>query len=89
MSVATLDRVTVEGHVSPGFGTVREVFTENFARRDELGGAWICRWTSPADSAKLLRPFVRASGRKEIQYCDRVDWDGRNACGVKRYWEWD
>ena len=39
MSVATLDRVTVEGHVSPGFGAVREAFTENFARRDELGGA--------------------------------------------------
>jgi CubicO group peptidase (beta-lactamase class C family) len=39
MSVATLDRVNVEGHVSPGFGTVRDAFTENFARRDELGGA--------------------------------------------------
>ncbi len=39
MSVATLDRVTVEGHVSPGFGTVRDAFTENFARRYELGGA--------------------------------------------------
>src|SRR5688572_6884321 len=39
MSVATLDRVTVEGHASRGFGTVRDAFTENFARRDELGGA--------------------------------------------------
>jgi CubicO group peptidase (beta-lactamase class C family) len=39
MSVATLDRVTVEGHVSPGFETVREAFAENFARRHELGGA--------------------------------------------------
>lgn len=39
MSVATLDRVTVEGHVSPGFEAVREVFAENFTRRHELGGA--------------------------------------------------
>ena len=29
----------VEGHVSPGFGRVREVFRENFERRHELGGA--------------------------------------------------
>jgi len=29
----------VEGHVSPGFEPVREAFEENFARRDELGGA--------------------------------------------------
>jgi CubicO group peptidase (beta-lactamase class C family) len=28
-----------EGHVSPGFETVREVFVENFTRRGELGGA--------------------------------------------------
>jgi CubicO group peptidase (beta-lactamase class C family) len=39
MSVATLDRVTIEGHVSPGFEVVREAFTENFERRHELGGA--------------------------------------------------
>ncbi|HEU5256132.1 MAG TPA: serine hydrolase domain-containing protein [Vicinamibacterales bacterium] len=39
MSVATLDRVTVEGHVSHGFETVREAFVENFVRRRELGGA--------------------------------------------------
>jgi CubicO group peptidase (beta-lactamase class C family) len=39
MSVATSDRVTVEGHVSPGFEAVREVFVENFVRRRELGGA--------------------------------------------------
>jgi CubicO group peptidase (beta-lactamase class C family) len=39
MSVATLDRVTVEGHVSHGFEAVREVFAENFTRRRELGGA--------------------------------------------------
>ena len=31
--------VTVEGHVSPGFETVREVFAENFTSRHELGGA--------------------------------------------------
>jgi CubicO group peptidase (beta-lactamase class C family) len=39
MSVATLERATVEGHVSPGFEAVREAFAENFARRHELGGA--------------------------------------------------
>jgi CubicO group peptidase (beta-lactamase class C family) len=39
MSVATLDRVTVEGHVSRGFESVREAFADNFARRGELGGA--------------------------------------------------
>jgi CubicO group peptidase (beta-lactamase class C family) len=39
MSVATLDRVTVEGHVSHGFEAVREAFVENFIRRRELGGA--------------------------------------------------
>ena len=39
MSIATLERVIVEGHVSPGFESVREAFTENFARHGELGGA--------------------------------------------------
>jgi len=39
MSVAASDRVIVEGHVSPGFEVVREVFAENFAQRRELGGA--------------------------------------------------
>jgi CubicO group peptidase (beta-lactamase class C family) len=39
MSVATLDRTTVEGHVSRGFEAVRETFAENFIRRRELGGA--------------------------------------------------
>jgi len=39
MSVATLDRVIVEGHVSRGFEAVRDTFEENFARRGELGGA--------------------------------------------------
>lgn len=39
MSVATLDRITVEGQVSHGFETVREAFADNFARRGELGGA--------------------------------------------------
>ena len=39
MSVATLDRVAVEGHVSPAFEAVRDAFTDNFSRRGELGGA--------------------------------------------------
>jgi CubicO group peptidase (beta-lactamase class C family) len=39
MSIATLDRSTVEGHVSRGFDAVRDVFAENFTRRRELGGA--------------------------------------------------
>jgi CubicO group peptidase (beta-lactamase class C family) len=29
----------IHGHVSRGFEAVREVFTENFVRRGELGGA--------------------------------------------------
>jgi len=32
-------RVDVEGHVSPGFESVRDAFAENFTRRRELGGA--------------------------------------------------
>jgi CubicO group peptidase (beta-lactamase class C family) len=39
MSVATLERVAVEGHVSRGFEAVRDAFAENFTRRHELGGA--------------------------------------------------
>jgi CubicO group peptidase (beta-lactamase class C family) len=39
MSVAMLDRITVEGQVSRGFEAVREAFADNFARRGELGGA--------------------------------------------------
>jgi CubicO group peptidase (beta-lactamase class C family) len=39
MSVATLERVTIEGHVSRAFEAVREAFAENFTRRQELGGA--------------------------------------------------
>ena len=39
MSVATLDRVIVEGHVSRGFEAVSDAFEENFARRREVGGA--------------------------------------------------
>jgi CubicO group peptidase (beta-lactamase class C family) len=31
--------LAVEGHVSPGFESVREAFEENFTRRGELGGA--------------------------------------------------
>ena len=39
MSTATMDRVSIEGHVSRGFEAVHEAFAENFARRGELGGA--------------------------------------------------
>ena len=39
MLIAAPDRVVVHGHVSPGFGDVREAFADNFARRRELGGA--------------------------------------------------
>lgn len=38
MLVTTSSHV-VEGHVSPGFEAVRDVFGANFARRGELGGA--------------------------------------------------
>lgn len=31
--------VRIEGHVSSGFEAVRDAFTENFSRRNELGGA--------------------------------------------------
>ena len=31
--------VPIQGHVSPGFEAVREVFAENFDQRRELGGA--------------------------------------------------
>ncbi|HVZ23710.1 MAG TPA: serine hydrolase domain-containing protein [Vicinamibacterales bacterium] len=37
MSVAVSPHI--DGHVSPGFERVRDVFVENFARREELGGA--------------------------------------------------
>ena len=39
MSLATRDRITVEGHVTPGFEPVRQAFAENFMRRGERGGA--------------------------------------------------
>jgi CubicO group peptidase (beta-lactamase class C family) len=39
MSVATVERVSIEGHVGRGFEAVHEAFTENFAHRGELGGA--------------------------------------------------
>jgi CubicO group peptidase (beta-lactamase class C family) len=38
-SVAAPARDVVHGYVSPGFGSVREAFAENFAERRELGGA--------------------------------------------------
>ena len=39
MSAAASNRVTVEGCVGRGFEAVRDAFSENFARRRELGGA--------------------------------------------------
>jgi CubicO group peptidase (beta-lactamase class C family) len=39
MSITAMDRATVEGHISPGFESVREAFAENFTLRRELGGA--------------------------------------------------
>lgn len=39
MLVSASHHVTVEGHVSPGFESVRDAFAENFTRRGELGGA--------------------------------------------------
>jgi CubicO group peptidase (beta-lactamase class C family) len=39
MSIATLERVAVEGYVARGFEPVREAFAENFESRHELGGA--------------------------------------------------
>jgi CubicO group peptidase (beta-lactamase class C family) len=39
MSVATLNRSTVHGHVSRGFEAVHDAFVKNFAERGELGGA--------------------------------------------------
>lgn len=39
MSVTTLERTALEGHVSPGFEAVGEAFADNFTRRHELGGA--------------------------------------------------
>jgi CubicO group peptidase (beta-lactamase class C family) len=37
--VTTRPPVVVDGHVSPGFEAVREVFSDNFVRRRELGAA--------------------------------------------------
>jgi hypothetical protein len=37
MSPVTATQMTVEGQVSHGFETVRDVFAENFERRHELG----------------------------------------------------
>jgi len=38
-ATAILDRFGIQGHISPSFEAVREVFTDNFARRGELGAA--------------------------------------------------
>jgi CubicO group peptidase (beta-lactamase class C family) len=37
--MAVLTSVAIEGHVSPGFESVRDAFAENFTKRHELGGA--------------------------------------------------
>ena len=39
MSAVTLDKVVVQGQISAGFEPVREAFSDNFTRREELGGA--------------------------------------------------
>ena len=39
MSAVTLDTVVVQGQISAGFEPVREAFSDNFTRREELGGA--------------------------------------------------
>lgn len=39
MPIVASRRVTVQGHVSPGFEGVRAAFAENFSRRRERGGA--------------------------------------------------
>jgi CubicO group peptidase (beta-lactamase class C family) len=39
MGAIAPDHIVVEGHVSPAFEGVREAFIDNFARRQELGGA--------------------------------------------------
>ena len=39
MLVTALEHTAVEGHVSPGFESVREAFSLNFSHRRELGGA--------------------------------------------------
>ena len=39
MSAVITRQITVGGHVSPGFESVRDVFAENFASRREIGGA--------------------------------------------------
>jgi CubicO group peptidase (beta-lactamase class C family) len=39
MSVATLDRISVEGLIGRGFEPVRKAFGDNFTQRGELGGA--------------------------------------------------
>lgn len=39
MATAVSDQVTVQGHVSPGFERVRDVFALNFRHRGERGGA--------------------------------------------------
>jgi len=37
--MAVMTSVAIEGHVSPGFESVRDVFADNFVHRHELGGA--------------------------------------------------
>lgn len=39
MSAVTVDKVVVQGQISAGFEPVREAFSDNFTRREELGGA--------------------------------------------------
>ena len=39
LSPHSSSRIAVHGPVAPGFERVREAFSENFTRRNELGGA--------------------------------------------------
>lgn len=39
LPMKTSQPVRIEGHLTPGFEPVRDVFAENFSRRHELGGA--------------------------------------------------
>lgn len=39
MSETAFNQLTIQGHVSAGFESVREAFVHNFSRRHELGGA--------------------------------------------------
>jgi hypothetical protein len=49
-----LYRSEIHGHVSPGFEIVREAFSENFTRRNELG---VTCWHSSDHDLPRRWPF--------------------------------